>query len=146
MNRMRYVVLSLLVLFAPSAAAVAAEAAAEPVWYGNVQLWEAVAGIVVVVWGVIKTRYALKKKWGDETVEFLEMGVQKTYDTFVREAKAKNPKHKLTKEQVTQARDKAFAAAKEFAKAKGIDLAKRVVADRVPVLITGIVNRLKKRK
>lgn len=149
MNRLRWVVALLAVVTFPVlalAAEVAVEVAADPVWYGDVKLWEILAGIVVAVWGVAKVRYKLGEKLGKQVTEFLEMGVQLTYDTFVREAKAKNPKGKLTAAQVTEAREMAFVSAKEFARDKGVDLAKKVAAERLPVLITGIVNRIKNRK
>jgi hypothetical protein len=145
MNRLRWVVVLLLVAVSP-VLALAAEVAVEPVWYGDVQLWEIVASLVVFVWGVAKVRYKLGERMGKQVTEFLEMGVQHVYDTFVREAKAKNPKGKLTASQVKEARTKAFEAAKSFAREKGVDLAKKVAAERLPVLITGIVNRIKNRK
>ena len=145
MSRLRWVVVVALLVVFP-VLALAAEAAAESVWYGNVQLWEIVAGLVVFVWGIAKVKYKLDERLGNQVTEFLEMGVQLTYDTFVREAKAKNPKGKLTAAQVTEAREKAFESAEKFAVEKGIDLAKKVAAERLPVLITGIVNRIKNRK
>ncbi len=146
MNVLRCAVLSLLVLFAPSAMAVAAEAAAAPtVWYGDVKLWELVFSIVVVIWGAVKTKYHFDEKLGKEVTELLEMGAQKAYDEFVRDAKNKNPKGKLTAAQIKEARDKAWEAAKEFGKQRGIDLAKKVAAERIPVLISNVVNKLKRK-
>ena len=138
--------LAMVVFSMLASAAEVVETAPGPVWYGNIQLWEIVASIVVSIWGIVKVKYKLDERLDGKVTEFLEMGVQKTYDTFVREAKAQNPKHKLTSEQVKQARDKAFESAIFFAKEKGIDLGKKVVIARVPVLITGIVNRFKKKR
>ena len=145
MSRLRWVVVVLAMVVFP-VLVMAAEAAAEPVWYGNVQLWEIVASLVVFVWGIAKVKYKLDEKLGKQVTEFLEMGVKHTYDTFVREAKTKSPKGKLTGMQVKEARTKAFEAAKSFAREKGVDLAKKVAVERLPVLITGIVNRIKNRK
>lgn len=147
MNRLRCVVAMLAVIVFPvlAMAAEAAETVAKPVWYGNVQLWEIVATGVVFLWGILKAKYALDEKLTRQVTEFLEQGVQHTYDTFVREAKAANPKGKLTPAQIGEARTKAFEAAKKFAKEKGIDLAKQVAAEKLPVLLTGIVNRFKKK-
>lgn len=148
MSRVRFVVASLLVLALP-AIALAQEAAApvveRTVWYGDVRLWELLATVVVIVWGAVKAKYNLDARWGREVTELLEMGAQKAYDEFVRDAKAKNPKGKLTAAQVKEARTHAWEAAREFAKERGIDLAKRVAAERIPVLITKVVNSLKRK-
>lgn len=147
MTRLRCVVLSMLVLALPAAALaqeVVAEVVERPVWYGDVRLWELVASIVVMVWGIVKAKYNLDARWGREVTELLEVGAQKAYDEFVREAKAKSPKGKLTRAQVEEARKIAWEAAVEAAKGRGIDLAKRVAAERIPVLITQVVNRLKR--
>ncbi len=145
MNRLRGVVVAVLLVLFP-ALVMAAEAAADPVWYGDVRLWEILASIVVAVWGIVKVKYKLGEMMGEKVTKFLEMGVQHTYDAFVREAKAKSPEGKLTPAQVVEARTKAFEAAKEFAREKGVDLVKKVAVERLPVLITGIVNRIKNRK
>lgn len=147
MTRLRCVVLSMLVLALPVVALaqeVVAEVVERPVWYGDVRLWELVASIVVVVWGIVKAKYNLDARWGREVTELLEVGAQKAYDEFVREAKAKSPKGKLTRAQVEEARKIAWEAAVEAAKGRGIDLAKRVATERIPVLITQVVNRLKR--
>lgn len=148
MNRLRWVVALLaMVMFSMLvSAAEAVETVSGPVWYGDVRLWEILASIVVVVWGIVKVKYKLDERMNAQAVGFLEMGVHKTYDEFVRAAKASNPKHKLTDEQVELARDKAFEFAKNFARAKGVDLVKKIALERVPVLITGIVNKLKKKR
>lgn len=142
MSRLRGAVLLLAALFLP-VVALAAETGSQPVWYGNVQLWEILATVVVAVWTVVKAKYHLDEKWDSELMGFLEHGARVAYDTFVREAKAKAPDGKLTQAQITEAREVAFNAAKELAKQKGIDLAKRVAAEKVPLLINKVVARLK---
>ena len=148
MNRMRWVVLALVTMLFPMVvlAQEAAAEAARPVWWGDVQLWELIVGVVVFVWGVVKTKYALGEKMDARIKEFLEMGVQETYDTFVREAKANSSNGKLTVEQIKRARDEAWNAAQEYAKDKGVDLAKRIAAERLPALLTAIVHRFKNRE
>ena len=131
----------------PAAAALGAEAAVAmdpPVWYGDVRLWELVVSIVVVVWGILKAKYNLEARWGVELTELLEMGAQKAYDEFVRDAKMKAPNGKLSAAQIREARDRAWVAAKEYARERGIDLAKKVAAEKVPLLITQVVNKLKR--
>lgn len=125
-------------------AATAAETA-EPVWYGNIQLWEILATVIAAGWAMLKAKYKLDEKWDAELMEFLEHGARVAYDTFVRDAKAKAPNGKLTQEQITEARDVAFNAAKEYAKQKGIDLAKKVAAEKVPLLINKVVANMKKK-
>ena len=143
--RLRCVALSLLVALLPVAALAqeVAVAVEKPVWYGDVRLWEILATIVVIVWGAVKAKYNLDARWGRELTELLEMGAQKAYDEFVRDAKAKG---KLSAAQVKEARDRAWAAAREYAKERGIDLAKRVAAEKVPALITKVVNGLKRKR
>lgn len=165
MNRLRCVVLSLAVMLvslqvvaqeepavevvaeSPAAEAVetVVDAVANPVWYGNVELWQLLVGLVVFVWGIVKAKYALDKKWGDQVVEFFEVGVQQAYDSFVREAKKAAPKGKLTSQQIKQAREKAWEATKAYAKSKGVDIAKKIAVERVPVLINSVVNKLKRK-
>ena len=145
MTRLKRVVPSLLLLvLALPAIALAQEVAApvveKPVWYGDVKLWELLATVIVVVWGAVKAKYRLDEKKGKELTELLELGAQKAYDEFVRDAKLKNPKGKLTAAQIREARDRAWEAAKVYGKQRGIDLAKKVAAERIPVLIGNAVN------
>lgn len=146
MNRLRWVVLALVAMLFPMAVLAQEAGAARPVWWGDVQLWELIAGVVVFVWGVVKAKYALGEKMDARIEEFLEMGVQKAYDTFVRSAKATSNSGKLTVEQINQARDEAWKAAQEYARVEGVDLAKRIAAERLPALLTAIVHRFKNRQ
>lgn len=137
--------LSLLVFALPAVVLAQEVVADKPVWYGDVKLWELVGTIIVIIWGAVKTKYHFDEKLGKEITELLEMGAQKAYDEFVRDAKTKNPRGKLSAAQIKEARDRAWEAAKEYAKDRGIDLAKKVAAERIPVLISNVVNRLKRK-
>lgn len=116
-----------------------------PVWWGHLDFWKILAGAVVFIWGLVKAKYGLDKKWGDQVIEFLEVGAQVAYDTFVRDAKAKAANHKLSAAQIEEARKTAWDAAKAYARTKGVDLAKKVAVERLPVLFTKVVTKLKQR-
>jgi len=145
MNRLRSFVALLALMFVSLSvfAAEVAEPAAEAVWYGNVQLWELVGTAVVFIWGIVKLKYGLEERLGKQVTEFIEMGAQKTWDEYVRDLKAQGGK--LSAEQIKEAQARTWESAKEFAKAKGLDLAKKVAAERLPSLISGIVKRMKKK-
>lgn len=145
----RVICFLLVVMVAVMVAPALALAAEPPVeapdipWFGHVQLWELVAAVAVFIWGIVKAKAKLDERWDKRLLTFIEAGVQHTYDSFVREAKTAAPNGKLTKEQIDEARGKAWEAAKEYAQEKGIDLAKQVAVEQVPVLITKVVNALK---
>lgn len=117
--------------------------AVEKPWFGDVQLWEVLAGIVALIWGVVKARIKLAEDWERKLLTFVESGVQKTYDEFVKTAKAQAADHKLTQEQISTARDRAWEAAKAYAAEQGVDLAKQVAAEQIPVLISRVVKGFK---
>ena len=144
MSRLRSVV-ALLALMFVSMSVLAAEVvdAGEAVWYGNVQLWELVGTVAVFIWGIVKIKYGLEARLTKQVTEFIEMGAQKTYDDWIR--KFKEGGGKLSAEQIKKAQGETWESAKAFAKAKGLDLAKKVAAERLPSLISGIVKRMKKK-
>ena len=117
-----------------------------PVWWGDVRLWEIVASVIVAIWGIVKIRYRLSEGRNAKATGFLEMGVQRAYDEFVRAAKAQAPEGKLTDDQVRKARDEAWKAAKGYAADAGFDLVKEIAAEQVPMLLTKIVSNLKKKR
>jgi hypothetical protein len=122
------------------------EASPEPVWFGNVQLWEVLASIVALIWGVVKAKMKLEADWQQKLLSFVEAGAQHTYDEFIREAKKAAPDGKLTKEQINEARGRAWESAKVFAAEQGIDLAKQVAQEQIPVLLSKVVTGLKNKK
>lgn len=130
---------------APAAAPVV-DVAPAPVWFGEVQLWEVVAAIVAAIWGIIKAKLKIDADWEKKVVSFFEAGVQHTYDTLIREAKKTAPGGKLTKEQIDEARKLAWEAAKAYAASQGVDLAKQIVAEQIPVWITRVWNNFEKDK
>lgn len=129
-------------LVIPDTAAVVVEKK-DPVWFGDVQLWEVLAGIVALIWGVVKARIKLAEDWERKLLTFVEAGVQQTYDEFVKTAKAQAADHKLNPDQIKTARDRAWESAKTFAAEKGVDLAKQVAAEQIPVLISKVVKGFK---
>ena len=136
---------------APVATEVAAPAEAtpippEPVWFGNVQLWEILASLVALIWAIIKTKMKLDSDWEKKVLSFFEAGVQLTYDEMVREAKKANEGGKLSKVEVDAARGRAWEAAKQYAADQGVDLGKQILAEQVPVWITKVWNSFKKDK
>ena len=118
----------------------------EPVWFGNVQLWEILASVIALVWTMAKAKMKLDADWQQRVVGFVEAGAQHTYDDFIRGAKKAAPDGKLTKEQINEARGKAWEAAKVFAAEQGIDLAKQVATEQIPVLFSKVVAGLKNKK
>lgn len=125
------------------AEAPAVEEKADPVWFGDVQLWEVVAAIVALIWGVVKARMKISQDWERKLLSFVEAGVQLTYDEFVKDAKKQAPEGKLTKEQISAARQRAWEAAKTYASEQGVDLVKQVAAEQIPVLISKVVKGFK---
>lgn len=118
----------------------------EPVWFGSVQLWEIVGSIIALVWTMAKAKMKLDADWQQRVVGFVEAGAQHTYDEFIRGAKKAAPDGKLTTEQINEARGKAWEAAKVFAAEQGIDLAKQVTTEQIPVLFSKVVAGLKNKK
>lgn len=118
----------------------------EPVWFGNVQLWEVVGAIVAAIWLIVKQKIKMDEDWQVRLTGFIEAGVQVTYDEFIRQAKKASADGKLTPEQINEARGKAWDAAKVFARDQGIDLVKQVAAEQIPVLITRVANGMKNKK
>ena len=147
MSRLRGVVALLAMMFVSVsmfAAAVVENVvpAAGSVWYGNVQLWEIVGTIVIALWGILKAKYALDETLSIQVTEFIEMGAQKTYDEYIRDLKAEGGK--LTAVQIKEAQTRTWESAKDVARDKGLDLARKVAADRLPSLISAIVKRMKR--
>lgn len=113
----------------------------------NPSLWEAVAGIIVLIWGLIVGWAKLKDKEGTKkkiTMAF-EAAVQDTYTELIRDLKKSKEDGKLTKDEVKQAQQMAWSKAKDILQAQGIDLGKEVIVEYGPVLVTKIVQLFKKK-
>lgn len=122
------------------------EEEASKLW--NPSLWEAIAGIIVLIWGLVTAWLKLKDADGTKkkiTMAF-EAAVQDTYTEFIRETKAKATDGKLSKEDVKKAQGMAWDKAKEILGTQGVDLGKEVIKEYGPVLVTKIVGLFKKKK
>jgi hypothetical protein len=112
-------------------------------WYGNIKLWEVIVAAVVLLLGLYKAKTVVAGSKQEKVLAVIETSVSQVYDEFVRSAKSQAKDGKLTDDQIKQARDAAWEKAKALGKEKGLDLAKTVAADYVPVLIGKAVERLK---
>lgn len=79
----------------------------------------------------------------DELLEFVETGVNETYETFVRDIKEKADDGKLTREERMQARGKARSFAIQKAKLEGVDLVARMGSAALDNWIKRIVDEKK---
>jgi hypothetical protein len=130
-------------------------------------MWDAVQGLVEVVinfmgeeqfWGILATGIATLWAWGQRKIgverkqgqivhralSFLEAGVAKTYQEYVKARKKANEDGKLTEEEARTAREMAFGFAKQYAHDNGLDLVKALGADMIPVLLEKTVGGLKR--
>ena len=100
--------------------------------------------IFVAIVGFIFT----KAKWNEVKekkgigilAQAAEVGATKTYDTFVKDIKAKAEDGKLTKEEAKEAMNKAKAEALAYAKSKGVDLLKEHGEDLLKAAIEKVVK------
>lgn len=76
-------------------------------------------------------------------IECVEAGVFNTYETYVKALKDAAADGKLTDDERKVARDLAINAAKTYAKNQGIELAKYIAEDYLPVLIDKFVQSRK---
>ncbi len=107
-----------------------------------------VAALVGFVWTTVKgldvfQEHRRRRYW--KAVEFLEAGIQHTYETYVREIKLAREDGKLANEERELARERAIAFGKEYAAAVGMDLVKTLGKEYLPVLIEKIISRFKVR-
>ena len=124
----------------------AEEKEASKLW--NPSLWEAIAGIIVLIWGLVTAWLKLKDADGTKkkiTMAF-EAAVQDVYTEFVRETKAGAGDGKLSKEDVKKAQGMAWDKAKDILAGQGVNLGKEVMVEYGPVLVTKIVGLFKKKE
>lgn len=79
-----------------------------------------------------------------KAMEFLEAGVSKTYQEYVRARKAASADGKLTEEERREARQMAYTFARSYAAKEGISLVRTLGADMIPVLLEKTVGGLKR--
>jgi hypothetical protein len=111
----------------------------------NPSLWEIGFTILLLVLGAIATKYGWdQKSWGN-IIKIISQAVSEVEREFIREAKAKSADGKLTKEEVGEALEKAWAKALEIAKTQGIDLVKYVSKEYFPVLVERLIALTQKK-
>ncbi len=98
------------------------------------------------LWGVFKSSdwwAERKRRKFSAAIEVLELGVERTYQSYVRHLKDKNQDGKLSEEERKHARRKAIATAKEFARTRGVRLARTLGRDALNEYIEAIVRKAK---
>jgi Sec-independent protein translocase protein TatA len=110
----------------------------------NPSLWEVVFTIVMLILGVLATKFGWDKaKWG-KIIKSVETAVNTVYVEFIREAKLKNVDHKLTKEETQEALKRAWELTKDDLAKQGIDLAKWITQEYFPVIVDKVIKLVKK--
>ena len=102
------------------------------------------AGLAFKIWLAVKAKYKLAEGNKGKAFEIAEQAVKQTYDTIVREAKSKAADGKLSKEDITDALNNAWANAVNIGKEKGFDFAKHVAREYFPVLVDKAIKLVKK--
>lgn len=80
----------------------------------------------------------------ERALEFLEAGVMRTYQEYVKARKQASEDGTLTEDEKRTARQMAFAFAKSYAMTEGMNLVKELGAEMIPVLIEKTVGGLKR--
>lgn len=83
------------------------------------------------------------RKW-DDVCLYIEAGVAKTYQTYVKARKEASADGTLTEEEKKQARQMAFNFARSYAVENGVNLVKEAGAELLPALIEKAVGGLKR--
>lgn len=114
---------------------------------GEEQFWGLLATGVATLWAWGQRKLGVERKSGQLThraLSFLEAGVAKTYQEYVKARKKANEDGRLTEEEARAARQMAFESAKQYAYKNGVDLVKTLGADMIPVLLEKTVGGLKR--
>lgn len=110
----------------------------------NPSLWEVVFTIVMIILGILATKFGWDKaKWG-KVIKAVETAVRTVYVELVREAKLKNVDHKLTKEETLEALEMAWKLTKEDLAKQGIDLAVWITKEYFPTVVDKVIKLVKK--
>lgn len=83
------------------------------------------------------------RKW-DDVLLFIEAGVAKTYQAYVKARKAASADGTLTEGEKKEARQMAFNFARQYAAENGVNLVKEAGAGLLPALIEKAVGTLKR--
>lgn len=114
---------------------------------GEDQFWGLLATGVAALWAWGQRKMGVERKQGElksEALGFLEAGVAKTYQAYVKARKSASEDGHLTEDEKREARELAFVYAKDYAMKEGVNLVKTLGADMIPVLIEKAVGGLKK--
>jgi Sec-independent protein translocase protein TatA len=110
----------------------------------NPSLWEVIFTIVMIIIGILATKFGWDKaKWG-KIIKAVETAVRTVYIEFVREAKLKNVDHKLTKEEVEESLKRAWDLTKDDLAKQGIDLAVWITKEYFPTIVDKVIKLVKK--
>lgn len=105
------------------------------------ELVATIVGFLVVWWKGTSWYKKIHAGKAKKAAEFVEAGVQRAYETLVKEWKKKG--RKLTKKQRQEAMEAAKDAAIQYAKENGMDLLKFYSAAYLPVVISRFVKKAK---
>jgi len=115
-------------------------------WLLDTPLLEVVAAIAGLVWSALRV-YSKLDEWTSEKTQrallSLEAGVATIYESYVRDIKKARADGKLTKEEREEARRKAVNEGIRIGWMLGIDVAKTLGADLLPMFVDKIAQRRK---
>ena len=105
-----------------------------------------VAALVATLWASVKASKQLRerkqRKWY-AAIELLEVAVESTYQSYVREIKKSREDGKLTADEQKEARNRALASAHGLASTRGVDLANELGNHYVEFFIQRVAQNAK---
>ena len=114
---------------------------------GEEQTFNMLAGAALAFYAWVQRKVGIDRKEKtvlNDALGFLEAGVAKTYQVYVKARKDASADGHLTVDEKRQARELALMHAKDYAAKEGISLIKTLGTDMIPVLIEKAVGGLKK--
>lgn len=103
----------------------------------------AVLAVFGFIFAILK-RIGFVKRWKLEVaIDAIEVGVETTYQNYVKNLKIANADGRLTEAEKQRARETAIQVAKEYAMTKGLDLLKYYGKEYLPIIIEKIISRNK---
>ena len=114
---------------------------------GQETFFNIVAGLVGFWWLKAQRAMGIDRKtnanW-ERALEFLEAGVMRTYQEYVKARKTASADGRLTEDEKREARQMAFTFARSYAAKEGMNIVKELGAEMIPVLIEKTVGGLKR--
>lgn len=114
---------------------------------GEDSFFNIVAAVIALLWAKAQRAVGVDRKKNtlyNKALSFLEAGVAKTYQEYVKERKKANVDGHLTEEEKKHARVMAYTYAKNYAMREGVSLVGELGQDMIPVLIEKTVGGLKR--